>query len=90
MTSTQPASVVIEAVGKRFGAGPEILTSVTLAAKPGDFIALIGPSGCGKTTLLRLLAGLTLPSAGAVTLDGVIPAKPRASVLYLSGTNLAA
>ncbi len=33
MTSFQPASVVIEAVGKRFGAGPEVLTSVTLTAK---------------------------------------------------------
>jgi NitT/TauT family transport system ATP-binding protein len=83
MTAPPPASVALEAVGKRFGAGPEVLTSVTLTAKPGDFIALIGPSGCGKTTLLRLLAGLTPPSAGAVMLDGVIPTQARDHLSFI-------
>jgi len=47
-----------------------VLKDVTLAVEPGGFIAVVGPSGCGKTTLLGLLAGLDVPSSGAVLLDG--------------------
>ena len=35
----------------------------------GEFIAIEGPSGAGKTTLLRLIAGLTEPEAGKITVD---------------------
>ena len=34
-------------------------------------VALIGPSGCGKTTLLHIIAGITQPTSGTVTIDGV-------------------
>ena len=54
---------------KGFGAAP-ILNGVTLEAGEGEFIALVGPSGCGKTTLLRIAAGLDMPDAGRVELDG--------------------
>lgn len=37
---------------------------------PGERWSIIGPSGCGKTTLLYLLAGLRLPSAGKISLNG--------------------
>jgi NitT/TauT family transport system ATP-binding protein len=83
MPAYQPASVALEAVGKRFTNGPEVLANITLTARPADFIAFIGPSGCGKTTLLRLLAGLTLPSSGAITLDGVIPAEARDHLAFI-------
>lgn len=46
-------------------------TSLTLRA--GEFTALVGPSGCGKTSLLRMIAGLTPPSGGAVTIFGQTP-----------------
>ncbi len=44
---------------------------VDLDVPPGEVVALLGPSGCGKTTLLRVVAGLLAPDAGALTLDGV-------------------
>jgi NitT/TauT family transport system ATP-binding protein len=36
----------------------------------GQFVAIVGPSGCGKSTLMRLVSGLTLPTTGAVMVDG--------------------
>jgi len=46
------------------------LDTVTLHARPGEFVCLVGPSGCGKSTLLDIIAGLTLPDEGNVTADG--------------------
>jgi spermidine/putrescine transport system ATP-binding protein len=36
----------------------------------GDFIAILGPSGCGKTTLLRMLGGFEIPTAGRIEIAG--------------------
>ncbi len=47
-----------------------ILSSVNLAIKAGESIAIVGSSGSGKSTLLGLLAGLDSPSTGRVTLNG--------------------
>jgi NitT/TauT family transport system ATP-binding protein len=43
-------------------------TSLTVA--DGEFVSLVGPSGCGKTTLLNLISGLILPSAGEIRFNG--------------------
>jgi len=43
---------------------------VSLAARRGEFIALLGASGSGKSTLLNLIAGLDRPDAGAIVVDG--------------------
>jgi len=43
---------------------------VSLDVQNGEFMVIVGPSGCGKSTLLDLLAGLTKPSRGQITLDG--------------------
>jgi putative ABC transport system ATP-binding protein len=59
---------------KRYASGGRELTvlrAVSFRVESGEFVAVLGPSGSGKTTLLGLLAGLDLPSAGAVLLDGV-------------------
>ena len=61
------------AVHKSFGTGPgrtEVLRDIHLQIHEGEFIAIVGYSGAGKTTLLSLLAGLTKPDHGSVTLDG--------------------
>jgi nitrate/nitrite transport system ATP-binding protein len=46
------------------------LRDINLNIAQGEFIALIGHSGCGKSTLLNLIAGLTLPSGGALLCAG--------------------
>ena len=56
-------------VGKRFG-NSQALRGVTLSIPDFQSLAIIGPSGGGKTTLLRILAGLTAPDAGSVSIDG--------------------
>ncbi len=46
------------------------LRDIDLTIAEGEFVTLIGHSGCGKSTLLNLIAGLTLPTAGALICDG--------------------
>src|SRR3954468_10051608 len=45
------------------------LREINLSVAKGEFVTLIGHSGCGKSTLLNLIAGLTLPSSGALLCD---------------------
>jgi multiple sugar transport system ATP-binding protein len=49
----------------------EVLKSVQLDVKNGEFVVFVGPSGCGKSTLLRMIAGLDETSAGDIVIDGV-------------------
>jgi NitT/TauT family transport system ATP-binding protein len=59
------ANVVrLRGIAKRFANGVAALDPIDLDIGRGEFLSLLGPSGCGKTTLLRIVAGLTLPSIG--------------------------
>jgi iron(III) transport system ATP-binding protein len=55
----------IENLRKRFGAF-EAVRGVSLSVPEGSFLVLVGPSGCGKSTMLRMLAGLEIPSDGTI------------------------
>jgi nitrate/nitrite transport system ATP-binding protein len=48
----------------------QVLSPTTFGIERGEFVTLIGPSGCGKSTLLGIVAGLTEPDGGELTLDG--------------------
>jgi ABC-2 type transport system ATP-binding protein len=61
-------TIAVDGVSKWFG-GVVAVGDVSLAVEPG-VVALLGPNGAGKTTLLRLIAGLTSPSQGTVTVFG--------------------
>jgi NitT/TauT family transport system ATP-binding protein len=58
--------VALRGVGKDFPNGTRALAGLDLEVQSGEFVALLGPSGCGKSTALRLIAGLSGPTDGAV------------------------
>jgi len=70
VTGTQAPIVAVRALTKRFGATAPI-DRLDADFAPGRMTVVTGPSGSGKTTLLLLLAGLELPDAGEVLLEGV-------------------
>ena len=53
-------------VGKTFPSGLVALADYDLDVRDGEILTLLGPSGCGKSTVLRLIAGLANPTAGAI------------------------
>jgi heme exporter protein A len=56
-------------VVKRFGLKP-VLRGVDFQVDQGEFVALVGPNGAGKTTFLRILATLSRPTLGRITIHG--------------------
>src|SRR5262247_1523375 len=66
--------ISIEGIAKKFaapgGGTATVFADLWLAMRRGEFVCVIGHSGCGKTTVLNILAGLDVPSAGAVIVDG--------------------
>ena len=68
------AGIEVRSVTKVFNAGRanevRALEGIDLTIAAGEFVSLIGPSGCGKSTLLRLIASLTEPTVGAITVGG--------------------
>ena len=60
----------ITGITKRFGDFVAV-DNVDLEISQGELFSILGGSGCGKTTLLRMLAGFELPTAGSIEIDGV-------------------
>ncbi len=63
------AEIRIENLHKSFGDFVAVRDS-TFEIRNGEFFVMLGPSGCGKTTTLRMIAGLEMPGAGRILLDG--------------------
>ena len=55
---------------KRYG-GHIAVDDVSFTCRPGTVTGFLGPNGAGKSTTLRMMTGLTPPTAGRVTIDGV-------------------
>jgi len=59
----------VEGISRSFP-GLTVFRDVWFGVNQGEFVCLVGHSGCGKTTILNILAGLDVPSSGAVVVDG--------------------
>lgn len=64
------------------------LDNVDLTMESGEFISLVGPSGCGKSTILRLVAGLIVPTTGKVTVNDeeVLEPSPERGMVFQKPT----
>ena len=70
--------IEVKKLVKRFGL-KTILRGVDFHVEPGEFVVLLGPNGAGKTTFLRILATLSRPSMGSVSVAGfALPAQSAA------------
>ena len=72
---TQDSVVSVRNIGKFYGT-TEALRGIDLDFPRGKLTSLLGPSGCGKTTLLKIIAGLVPPDAGAVSVNGRVVTAP--------------
>lgn len=64
------------------------LNEIDLTFQSGEFISLVGPSGCGKSTILRLVAGLIMPTTGKLTVDGkeILEPSPERGMVFQKPT----
>ncbi|TAM63781.1 MAG: ABC transporter ATP-binding protein [Rhodanobacter sp.] len=73
------ATLELRGIKKHYGS-IHAVDGVDVVVAEGEFLAILGPSGCGKTTLMRMIAGLEMPSAGEILIGGkpVTHLPPRA------------
>ncbi len=74
-----PAQLTFESIVQAYNT-TRALNGVSLTIEPGELVCLLGHSGCGKTTLLRIAAGIEMPTSGRVLMDGLEVSGPRAFV----------
>ncbi len=78
------AYLEIQGLKKSFGLKP-VLRGVKLSLGKGERMALLGSNGAGKTTLLRILAGLTKPSSGTITIADLDIERSTQQIRHLVG-----
>lgn len=72
-TTSKDYIIELEGVSKRYKLGSrtiDALNDIDLRIRPNEFVMIMGASGSGKSTLLNTIAGLEMPSAGIIKIDG--------------------
>ncbi len=64
------ASLTLTGLSLTYPNKTRAVDGIHLAIADGEFLAILGPSGCGKSSLLRLVAGLEIPTSGSIAMDG--------------------
>lgn len=82
-SGTEPLVVVRDVAFRYREDGPWVIDGVSLEVRAGQHVTLRWPSGRGKTTLLRLIAGLAVPSRGIVKVAGLDARHARGLITYL-------
>jgi NitT/TauT family transport system ATP-binding protein len=85
IAAAAPPKIRFAGVGKTFAikSGPvNAVDDITLDIAPGTFFVIVGPSGCGKTTLLRMTAGLELPTRGTISIGRASTDRPANSMIF--------
>lgn len=62
--------IELQSLTRRYGRTTAV-DDLTLTVRPGHVTGFLGPNGAGKSTTLRMILGLTAPTSGTVTVDGV-------------------
>ncbi len=75
-----PAAITVEGLRKQYPGGVVALDGLSMIVPAGSVFGLLGPNGAGKTTCLRLLAGLTRPTAGRAVVNGTVVAADALTV----------
>ncbi len=75
-----PAAITVEGLRKQYPGGVVALDGLSMVVPTGSVFGLLGPNGAGKTTCLRLLAGLTRPTAGRAIVSGTVVAADALAV----------
>ncbi|WP_081658539.1 ABC transporter ATP-binding protein [Sporomusa ovata] len=78
------AAITLEKISKIYQ-GKQVLDGVSVTVKAGEVFGLVGPNGAGKTTLMKIIAGLSRPDSGPITIFGRDGLGGRAAVKHRIG-----
>lgn len=82
-SETMKRCIDVMNVSKRYGdaeGGVSVFENLSFSVADEEFVVIVGPSGCGKTTLLEMIAGITSPSAGTITVESTPIDRPSPEV----------